>query len=51
MSAFGVVAQRGREGYADVHTTFVYYIDSRGNLRKTMLASTALTQQLVELVR
>jgi cytochrome oxidase Cu insertion factor (SCO1/SenC/PrrC family) len=34
-----------------VHTTFVYYIDSRGNLRKTMLASTALTEQLVELVR
>jgi protein SCO1/2 len=51
MSAFGVVAQRGRKGYAEVHTTFVYYIDARGNLRKTMLASTALTDQLVELAR
>ncbi len=51
MAAFGVVAQRGRKGYADVHTTFVYYIDDRGNLRKTILASTALTDQLVELVR
>jgi protein SCO1/2 len=51
MRAFGVVAERGRKGYADVHTTFVYYIDGRGNLRKTMLASTALTDQLVELAR
>jgi len=51
MRAFGVVAERGRKGYADVHTTFVYYIDARGNLRKTILASTALTDQIVELVR
>jgi protein SCO1 len=51
MRAFGVVAERGRKGYADVHTTFVYYIDPRGNLRKTILASTALTDQIVELVR
>lgn len=51
MSAFGVVAERGRKGYADVHTTFVYYIDAQGNLRKTVLASTALTDQLVELAR
>lgn len=47
MSAFGVVAQRGRKGYADVHTTFIYFIDNRGNLRKTILASTALTEQIV----
>lgn len=51
MAAFGVEAQRGRKGYADVHTTFVYYIDGRGVLRKTILASTALTDQLVGLVR
>ncbi len=51
MRAFGVVAQRGRDGYADVHTTFVYFIDGRGQLRKTMLASTALGDQLVELAR
>ncbi|HKU69129.1 MAG TPA: SCO family protein [Candidatus Baltobacteraceae bacterium] len=51
MSAFGVVAQRGRKGYADVHTTFVYYIDAGGNVRKTILASTALTDQLVEMAR
>lgn len=51
MSAFGVVAQRGRKGYAEIHTTFVYLIDGRGNLRKTILASTVLTNQIVDMVR
>ena len=50
MRQFDVVAQRGRTGYADVHTTFVYFIDARGRLRKTILASTDLgTQLLVDL--
>lgn len=48
MSAFGVTAERGRKGYADVHTTFVYFIDDKGNLRKTILASTALGEQIVD---
>lgn len=48
MSAFGVTAERGRKGYADVHTTFVYFIDAQGNLRKTILASTALGEQIVD---
>lgn len=47
MSAFGVTAERGRKGYADVHTTFVYFIDARGKLRKTILASTALGEQII----
>ncbi len=51
MASFGVRAQRGRSGYADVHTTFVYIIDERGALRKTLLASTALGSQLVDEVR
>ncbi|HEY9179306.1 MAG TPA: SCO family protein [Candidatus Baltobacteraceae bacterium] len=51
MSAFGVVAQRGRKGYAEIHTTFVYLIDARGRLRKTILASTVLTSQIVAMVR
>lgn len=51
MRAFGVVAQRGRDGYADVHTTFVYLIDARGALRKTILASSNLSAQLVGLAR
>lgn len=51
MSAFGVTAERGKNGYADMHTTFVYFIDARGNLRKTILASTALSDQIVDEVR
>lgn len=51
MSYFGVQAQRGRDGYADVHTTFVYIFDKRGILRKTILASTSLGAQLADEVR
>jgi protein SCO1/2 len=51
MRAFGVTAERGRRGYADVHTTFVYFIDARGTLRKTILASTVLSEQIVDEVR
>ncbi len=43
MRRYGVVAVRGNRGYADQHTTFVYLLDRRGNLRKTTLASTDLT--------
>jgi cytochrome oxidase Cu insertion factor (SCO1/SenC/PrrC family) len=48
MQAFGVVAQPGRDGYAEAHTTFVYFIDAHGVLRKTILASYDLGTQLVE---
>ncbi len=48
MSIFGVQTQRGKDGYADVHTTFVYVFDKRGILRKTMLASTMLGAQLAD---
>ena len=51
MNAFGVQARRGRSGYADVHSTFVYVFDKHGNLRKTMLASTILGAQLADEVR
>ena len=47
MRQFDVVAQRGRRGYADIHTTFVYFIDAHGRLRKTELASTNLGTQLI----
>ncbi len=43
MRRFAVSAVRGKRGYADQHTTFVYLLDRRGNLRRTMLASTNLT--------
>jgi len=47
MREFGVAAQRGRKGYADVHTTFVYFVDARGNLRKTIFASSDLNRQIM----
>ncbi len=40
--AFGAVAERD-----DQHTTFVYVFDSAGNLAKTMLASSALGDDVV----
>lgn len=51
MAAFGVTAQRGRKGYADVHTTFVYIFDKRGVLRRRTLASTSLGTELADEVR
>lgn len=48
MSAFGVVAEQGPHGYAEMHSTFVYFIDKRGNLRKTLLASTVLSAEIVD---
>jgi cytochrome oxidase Cu insertion factor (SCO1/SenC/PrrC family) len=51
MNEFGVQAERGRGGYAEVHTTFVYIFDKRGRLHKTMLASTMLGAQLADEVR
>lgn len=48
MQQFDVVAQRGRNGYADVHSTFVFLIDRSGRVRKAMLASLDLGSQLVD---
>jgi protein SCO1/2 len=51
MNLFGVQAERGRSGYAEMHTTFVYVFDRRGRLHKTLLASTILGSQLADDVR
>lgn len=51
MRAFGVIDIEGKRGESDRHTTFVYLLDARGNLVKTMLASTALDDELVEALR
>lgn len=50
MRAFNVIARRGRRGYADVHTTFVYLLDAHGVLRKTMLASSTMTAEVLATV-
>ena len=43
---FGVVTQTDSRGYADIHTTFIYLLDRRGRLIKTMLASSNLSADL-----
>jgi protein SCO1 len=48
MRAFGVVSTEGKRGYADHHTTFVYVFDKSGDFVKTMLASTDLSDAIVD---
>jgi len=48
MREFGVVSQRGRHGYRDEHTTFVYFVDRQGKLDQTMLASSNLSDSIAE---
>jgi protein SCO1/2 len=39
MRAFGVFARRGKDGYEDVHTTYVYLLNSNGELAGAILPS------------
>lgn len=48
MRAFGVVSIQGKHGYRDQHTTFVYVFDKSGAFVKTMLASTDLSDTIVD---
>jgi protein SCO1/2 len=50
MERFGVIATNGKDGYRESHTTFVYVLDARGKLVKTMLASTGLSGDIVDAV-
>ena len=47
MRAFGVVAEQGHAGYAEVHSTFVYLVDTHDRVRKTLLASSVLPQVIL----
>lgn len=47
MRAFGVIAQRGKDGYADVHTTFVYLLNRRGALSGVLLSSAGSGDYLI----
>lgn len=51
MRAFGVVSVQGKHGYRDEHTTFVYVLNPAGELTQTMLASTALNDEIVDVLR
>lgn len=48
---FGVVAEPGKSGYREAHSTFVYIFDASGNLRNTLMASTNLDDDIVEAAR
>ena len=45
MRSFGVVAQKDKNGVADIHTTFVYVLDSHVRLAKQLLLSSNLTEE------
>ena len=51
MAALGVVAEPDRNGVPDEHTSFVYVLDSRGRLARTLLLSTNLVDEAVHLLR
>lgn len=51
MQRFGVISVEGRPGENERHTTFVYLLDARGRLTQTMLASTALSDAIVDALR
>jgi protein SCO1 len=48
MRAFGVLSVQGRSGYHDEHTTFIYVLKPDGALAQTMLASSALSDAIVD---
>lgn len=50
MRSLGIVAQTGKAGYPDVHTTFVYVLDSRQRLTHQLLLSTGVTLALERLL-
>jgi cytochrome oxidase Cu insertion factor (SCO1/SenC/PrrC family) len=50
MRQFGVVSKKGRDGYREEHTTFVYFFNPDGTLAQTMLASSNLSDSIVEAV-
>ncbi|MBV9333707.1 MAG: SCO family protein [Candidatus Eremiobacteraeota bacterium] len=48
MREFGVISKKGRDGYREEHTTFVYFFNPDGTLAQTMLASSNLSDSIVE---
>jgi protein SCO1/2 len=51
MRAFGVISIEGKRGSDDHHTTFVYVLNSNGDLAQTLLASTATQDDILDGVR
>ena len=51
MGAFGVVARPDRKGIPEEHTSFVYVLDSRGHLARTLLLSTNVVEEAEHVLR
>jgi protein SCO1 len=51
MRAFGVQTQNDAHGYPQAHTTFVYILDARGRLVRTLMPSSHLSETLLEVAR
>jgi protein SCO1/2 len=51
MRTFGVLSVEGKRGYRDEHTTYVYILNGAGAVAQTMLASSALSDAVVDALR
>jgi cytochrome oxidase Cu insertion factor (SCO1/SenC/PrrC family) len=51
MRAFGVISIEGKRGSDDHHTTFIYALNSNGDLAQTLLASTATPDDILDGLR
>lgn len=49
MSAFGVVATPDKKGVPEVHSSFVYVLDSHGRLARTLMLSSNLADDVAAL--
>ncbi|HVA38853.1 MAG TPA: SCO family protein [Candidatus Dormibacteraeota bacterium] len=47
MRAFGVAAERGRDGVPELHSTLIYVLDRRGAVAKRLLLSTNTVSEVV----
>ncbi len=47
MRTFDVTVQRGPQGFAEAHTTFVYLLDAGGTVQRTLLASSDLSVRVI----
>jgi cytochrome oxidase Cu insertion factor (SCO1/SenC/PrrC family) len=50
LADFGVVTALNERGVPDVHSTYVYVLDRAGNLSRTLLLSTAIRRELLDLL-
>jgi protein SCO1/2 len=51
MRAFGVISIEGKRGSDDHHTTFIYAINPNGDLAQTLLASSAMQDEILDGLR